>query len=1186
MAVFLVCLPLHAQAVQGRIDGGVFDQTGGAIAGATVTVTDVARGVARALTTDSAGEYSAPDLLPGTYTVRAEAKGFRTVEHTGILVQVGQDIRVDLTVQPGEQTQTITVTAEIPEVQTTNAVLGGEVNTETINDLPLNGRDFTALLALRPGVISYPGGGNFSESSNGIRPEHGLQLLNGVPAIAAGGQQLLNFQWQAGGPASELPIDSIQGFNIQENPKAEYGWIDGQHVNIGLKSGTNSLHGTAYAFGRDTALDARNVFNPPTLANGAPNPKTPVDFQQFGASAGGPILKDKLFWFSNYEGQRYTVGNLYVASAPVTTSIGNSQVSIPDACNALLKAGKTISPLSAQLAGVLNYGQPGGAALGQLCQVSPASSTVESLFPVNNGTYTPSNPSQYAAPLTSHNPEDNGVAKVDYHINDHHSLSGSYFIGNNNGTWVDNVDQLEPRWQELLDWREQVIVGNWTWIPNSSWVNEVRFGHNELDADDLAADKNVNPSAPWPTGYGINTGVTNPLYFGFPYLQISGFNNFALGAGRNNSIRGPGGVYDFVDNVSYLRGKHSFKFGGEFLYQKIGGDTRSPGQGTIKFGSLRNYLLGIPSQGGVLTGNGYTNGRQKNVAAFFQDDWRFTTRLTLNLGLRWEGTPPPSELNNLYSGFNPNLGMVQFGVQVPSPVKADYREFAPRVGFAWDVTGKGKTVVRGGASILYETFQFASHAAPKGFPFGADIVVNGVTTPGSQLGAFTASYTGPELTWNSTGPVFPITSAIAANRLQCGDGLHGDPKPCSGEGIDPNFRPPQNYNWNLDVQKALTNSLTLDVAYVGTHAEGLIGTIDLNQDPIGAGWFGPHNAAAACIASQPLYNNCNPSTADETAARPFNSKFPYLRFITQDQNLDESNYNGLQVTLTQRTNHGLYFLAGYTYSHTLDDLSSFGGATTRLQNAAQPGLEYGNSDYDMRHRFSLTATYLIPGKKAPGQMLEGWQLNSVVSVFTGLPWFAMDTSDDFSGTGETNNSTPTRWSFTGNPSAFTSGDINIPCYGPLPNCTPFPVVGGVPQPPAGCMSAAQANGQLAVASLMNYGCYMENGGVMTPPAFGSIGTMGRNIFRDQGYQNWDMSIFKNWKFKERLTVQFRAEFFNVLNHPHFSNPWGARTSYANNDPSGGLGFGCGCITPDAASGNFVLGSGGNRDIELGLKLIF
>jgi hypothetical protein len=1194
IAVFLICLPLFSQTNQGRILGDVLDQSGGAIVGATVTVTDVARGVSRALITDSAGEYSAPSLLPGTYTVRVEAKGFRAVEHTGVLVQVGEDIRVDLTVQPGEQTQTVTVTAEIPQVETTSATLGGALGNTTISELPMNGRDFTTLLSLRPGVTTYVGGGNFNLSVSGLHADHNMQLVDNIVDFGPGGPSggglgLINFENIAGGPSNLLPIDSIQEFNEELNPKAEYGWAPGANVNIGLKSGTNSVHGNAYAYGRDDALDARNLFNTP------PAPKTPVSLEQFGGTAGGRILKDKLFWFVGYDGQRYTVGNEYVGSAPVTGSIGKPQLSLVDACNQLNPThlpigapGNPINALSAQLAGLTST------AAGMSCQVSPASSTVENIFPVNDGT-NPAGPQFISPNLPSTNPEDNGVLKLDYHINDHHALSASWFIGNRSSNWVASPDQLETRFQNFINNRMNAYAINWAWTPNSSWVNEARAGLHQLRSSNFGDDYTVNPASPWPTGYGINTGVTNPSFFGFPYLQISNLSNFALGHGRQAGS-GTSGEYDFGDNVSHLRGKHALKFGGEYIRQftdstNLPGTNIRPGagQGNIKFSSLQNYLQGVPLSGSVLVGNTAVEGRIQNFAGFFQDDWRILKKLTLNLGLRYEYTTPPSELHNLYGGFYPGLGLVQAGVQVPSLFNPDYKELSPRIGLAWDVNGNGRTVVRAGFSIMYDTVLYAGQIATPQSPTGADIVVNHVTTPGSQLGSFSVSYNNAQLQpgWQNNGPNNPLFPISTNNREACGDGLAGDPGPCVTSGVIPTIRVPHFNAWNLDIQRALTNSLTLEVAYVGNHVADLNGVEDINQPALGAGWFGPHNAAGACLASKPLYNTCKASTADEIAAEPYHQQFPYLSFINMQMNLYESNYNGMQVTLTERNYHGLYLLGAYTYAHALDDMSGQASNLWRPQDNQFPLLGYGNSDYDIRHQFNLTATYTLPGKKTPGQALEGWQISSVVTIRTGTPWPIQDRSNDFVGTGEFKNSSFSTWDFTGNPKDFTSGNFNIPCYGPAPNCTLFPRdANGVPQPPAACMNAAQANGPLAVASLINFGCYVEGSGVLTPPAYGSIGTTGRNIFSDQGFRNWDFSVIKKWKFTERYSAEFRADFFNVLNHPNVSNPYGAHSNYDNNDPNTGLGMGCGCITPDAAAGNFVLGSGSARDIQLGLRLFF
>src|SRR6202049_3572162 len=308
---FQVC----GQGSNGEILGAVTDQSGGNVVGATVTITDVARGVSKTLTTDQAGEYVASDLPPGTYTVRVEAKGFKVFERQNILLEVGKELRVDAVLQTGSQNETITVTEDVPMVDTTTTTLGGTISNEIINDLPLNGRNYQNLLTLRPGTSIYPGGGPWTQTTNGIRPEDTSFIVDGVTDDEAFmGFSVTNAAAVLGDAATIIPIDAIQEFNTQVNPKAEFGWKTGAITSVGLKSGTNQIHGGAYAFGRSDSFDARNYFDP------VGTPKTPVELEQFGGTAGGHIVKDKLFYFGGFEAQRYTVGNALPGHAPTTAS--------------------------------------------------------------------------------------------------------------------------------------------------------------------------------------------------------------------------------------------------------------------------------------------------------------------------------------------------------------------------------------------------------------------------------------------------------------------------------------------------------------------------------------------------------------------------------------------------------------------------------------------------------------------------------------------------------------------------------------------------------------------------------------------------------------------------------------------------------------------------------------------------
>ena len=1184
VVLLLISLPLFSQANQGTIQGGVFDQTGGAIAGATVSLIDVARGVTRALTTDASGEYVAPSLLPGTYTVRAEAKGFRVTERSGVLVEVGKTIRVDLTVQPGEQTQTVTVTGEIPEIDTTDSTLGGTVSNQAINALPLNGRNFERLLQLRPGVVTEPGHGAGNASTNGRRTGNDLLLVEGVAQIGpSNGTTTLNAVYRTGDANSLVPIDAILEFNTQQNYKAEYGWRDGSVVNVGVKSGTNSIHGSAFAFGRDSsATDASNFFTPGVVTN--------ATVEQFGAVAGGPIIKDKLFWFMGYEGLRTTLTNSVVDTIPADVLMTpaqdpNNQLSMVNACLALGPA--KISPLSAQLAGL----NP------TTCVVTPASSTFENLFPFN-----PNQSNNFAPNLVTTGPLNNGFIKGDYVLGPHHHVSGFYFISKSYQHVGYDTRQLLPQWQANVPSDVRMYNGAWTWTPNSTWVNDARAGYSYLYAKTLSGDTSMIPANPWPSGYGFNTGVTNPLYGGLPEIDIGGFQSY-LGAGRRTGWRGPEGNASFVDSVSYLRGKHAFKFGFDFVDVVYDNNAYNRANGQIKFADLQSFLAGTPKSGTILVGDPNLYARAHWYAAFVQDDWRLTTRVTLNLGLRWEYNGSPVEKHNYDGSFNPNVNptttyavqQVGPGAPLTSFYKADYKDFSPRLGVAWDVRGNGKTVVRAGASILRNPVVAGQYIGLS--PFGANVPSIGLNTSGKDINLHTPAQlalTTNQFTWTAAGPVFPgnqtsgVTCTVAT--------------PCTTQAVNPNFRQPYSGQWNLDIQRAITNSLTLDLAYVGVHGVHEATWLDINQPPVGAGWNTPNailgglSPAAFCIASATHakpYDQCgvpgkgvnkivnNAIAANEAVSSPYYANFPYLNEIVQLGNQDFSNYDGLQVTVNERTSHGLSFLAGYTYAHALDIVSA--DATDQQPypiNAYNVRLNYGNSDFDIRHRFTFSPTYLIPGMKSPGQMLQGWSISGIMTFQNGLPWSNSDVTNDIIGTGEfvgTISSALQPWNYSGPPSAFKAGPQTIPqLKGSAATAT--------------CKAAAEAPYAgdarlvaLADAALANYGCYAQGSGILTPPALGTIGNAGRNIFRVPNYYNVDMSIGKEWKIKERLTAQFRAEFFNVLNRADITVP------AANNsglDPGANSQFGCACATLDVQGNNPVLGSGGPRHIQFGLKLLF
>ena len=577
-AILLLCLPLLAQTNTARIVGSVRDAAGIALRSATVTISDLRRGSTRILVTSPAGDYDAPSLPPGIYTIRAEADGYKTVERAGIELQVGKDVRIDLMLEAGEATQKITVSEAAPTLETVNDVLGGTLSNRQINSLPLNGRDFQNLLVLRPGVMRYPGGGIGSLSANGLRSEDNNFIVDGIDNNDVYfGQSVMNGSGVQGTPATLLPIDSIQEFNDQANPGAEYGWKPGAIVNVGLKSGTNDFHGTAYDFERNAALDARNYFNP------APNDKA-LRLHQFGATAGGRIIPDRLFFFLGYEAVRSLVGVTQVFSTPATVSLGGDAAnSIPDALADMQLHGVPESPLSQNLA---------------------------VLFPANDGT----NPNGIVTDFPNTNRGDNGVAKLDYHANDRQFLSASYFIGDSLQTEQDQP-ALRPEWLSQANTRGQVLGATWTWMPNVRWVNEARVGYNRLWQTFLTADAGIDPEV----AYGFDTGVENPQDFGMPTIRIGAFGPpppagvFGGNNGWPQMLR-PAQMVQFANSTTYLRAKHAVKFGGEVRRSSVNHVKDRLGKGRIDFNNghlfnpdfappfadatpLEDFLAGSPTMG-------------------------------------------------------------------------------------------------------------------------------------------------------------------------------------------------------------------------------------------------------------------------------------------------------------------------------------------------------------------------------------------------------------------------------------------------------------------------------------------------------------------------------------------------------------------------------------------------------------
>jgi Carboxypeptidase regulatory-like domain len=1141
----------NGQTGEGRILGTVTDTQGKVVVGAKVTVTNAGTNVPRNLVTNQAGDYVAPNLQAGIYLITGEAAGFKKVVHENVRLEVGNDVRIDFQLIPGMVSETVRVTAEAPLITTTNDDIGGALSNKEINDLPLNGRDYQNLVVLRPGVVRFPGGGFESIAANGMRPEDNNFVLEGTddndPYFSG---NIINAEGVQGTPGSILPIDAIQEFNTEENPPPDVGWKPGVTVNIGIKSGTNTVHGTAYGFERNNFFDARNWFDT------KPNPQRALRQHQFGGTVGGPIKQGKTFFFLAYEGVRGFISNVGTTASPATVplpagggsgcsfvSTGDCTNSIPDALADLNAGGITPNPQSLNLIGMGSFTGNG---------------PFPGVFPVNTSP-DPANPSAITIGFPNINRSDTGVIKADHHFSTTNSLSAHYLIGDSNQTEED-FTVLQSRWLSTSRLRAQVFGVSWTWTPSGSWVNEARFGFNNFWQKIQAVDHGINPLA----GYGLNTGVTNPLNFGLPEIDISGFQQLGNASGWP-LFTTPNRTFQFSDGVSFNHGPHTFKFGGEVRRGSTNNLRDRIGKGKIGFTSggafagstaLEDFLAGFPSTGKIFVGNSGRKVHFWSFAWYAADDWRVTRRFSVNLGLRYELNTVIKEDHNQLGNFDPAVGLEQVGINIKSPYNGDHNNFAPRIGLAWDPWGQGKTVFRAGAAVNYEIPHLSIFLGQNG-------VDNG-TTPGLNDIPTGANGSNIKGTIQTTGLTLnPCSGGSITNCVNYGDGTTpiftpmADcvAAPCDILGVTRHLRTPYVVSWNANIQQAIGSTTSLEIGYVGNAGIKLFSVRDINQaDPAISRANGCAQFDLTC----------------EQLGRPFNKQFPFLEFINFLQNGYHSNYNGLQVTVTQRVWHGLNFLAGYTWSHAIDDATN--NRALPLQDSTHPNLERGSGDFDIRHRFTLALTYALPSKKMKWQLLEGWQVNSIVTVQGGTPWTVLDgvlNGDDISLTSEFAD----RWDFFGNPNDFKATPTGIPFFS------------GTTNPTCAAKALAVDGGMVGATtqSLASFGCYAAGNAVMIPPALGTFGTMGRNLFRGPRLDNWDFSLVKDTHLGERVRMQLRAEFFNVTNHPHFANP--EAVTLFNIDPSASN-FGCACATPDGAAANPVIGTGGPRNIQLGLKFIF
>jgi hypothetical protein len=949
LLIFILLVPglLFAQSFRGSIRGRVVDPGGSVIAGAKVTAKNNATGQTRETTSGGDGAYVLAELPAGEYTVTTAAAGLSPVAQN-VVVSVGLDTTADFDLTRLEKhAEQLTVTAEAPVIDESHDVLGEVVERELVANLPLNGRDFGKLVALVPGATVEPSGvaavqygfGQFT--INGNRDRSNNYTLDGTdnndPYF---NNSALNQTGIGGAPASLLPIDAIQEFNLQAQFPAEYGRNSGAVINIITKSGTNQFHGNAFEYVRNDLFDARNYFNRVIDLDGVFQPKTEFRNNQFGASIGGPLIKDRTFFFGAYEGQRERVGSDFSLLVPTATQISEAQT---------LAAGTIPLP----------SGGTGGTA-------SPAlTSILTQFFPASMSGIAP-------GVVHDFNDVDSLIAKIDHQFTDRETLSARYAYASSQQTFplgslggFGSGSRL-PEFAQTSPTRVQVFSASFLSTLSAHQLNEVRFGYSRYTTSFSSLDANFNPST---LGVDFGTGA-----LGLPEIDFGGaFDNlgatgFSIPRGRTSQS------YQILDNFTIETGRHTVKFGGEFRRASVSSFNNNLERGIFSFTPADPTTLpacsgAVAAAGcndpGVLTLVSYYQGNtfpsidfgntqrttyNNGLAFFAQDDFRAAPRLTINFGMRWEYFGPISEKNNILANLGTDglLHMVGTG-GVNGAYNRDLHNFGPRIGFAWNPFSK--TVLRGGYGIYFDYIpqdlmiaNFTNDAGLVTPPLGPEPVIS------------LANNYNPAA-FGNPAPGFPVFTVPPGPYPIAGSDIFFTPR---------NLATPYTQSWNLNLQQEVAKNVALQVGYVGSKGTKLVRLLDANQPNV------------AGVRPDPNYG-----------------------FMDEFATFSSSNYNALQSTLRIQGRHGLSGFAGYTFSKSLDDASDgidYNSSTVALpQNSNDLAAERGPSNFDTRHRFTAAFTYQVPHFAGPKKLTDGWALNTIFTAQSGRP-VPIVNSNDTSGT--------------------------------------------------------------------------------------------------------------------------------------------------------------------------------------------
>ena len=1082
-------VPAHTQVAGATLSGTLTDPSGSGVPNATVSIKNTATGIARAVATDETGFYSVPNLTPGVYEVTFSAEGFSTKVETGITLTVGSQQTLNSALKVGQVSQRVEVTGEVSQVELTSSAITDEVNSTTVRELPLNGRDWTSLAVLQPGVIGIRtqlgttgtvnrGNRGFGNQLTvvGHRPTENNYRVNGITVN----------DYTNGSPGSvqgaQLGVDAIQEFSVlTANYTAEYGRTSGGVVNAVLKSGTNDFHGTAYWFMRDEGFDARNFFDPVKIA--------PFHRNQFGASAGGPIRKGKTFVFGDYEAIRQTKGLTGNATTPSDAARGIGPFAIGGQSTLCSQPapGSTCTPTV--LTGAVNPDPTTGidTAVLPYLPLYPRSQTG---FSKNGDVAT------FLTSIRQIYTENYATARLDQHFSEKDDLDAVWFYDRSPQTTPDPY--LLATHQTISDRNMGGL--EWTHSFSASLVNIARIGYNRTEGQVGQPGTALNPLAANTT---LGTGLI-PFARPAPLIHGAGLSADLQPLGNQSTFHHVQNSFQYYDDAFLTHGNHAIKFG--LAAERIQNNTLAVTRpnGTFNFTGLQSFLtnqplsftIGDPAVQAVLST------RLTIFGAYVQDNWRFRRNLTLNLGLRYEMETNPTQAHVPFFILQ-SLTTAPVNAEHPWQTNPTLKNFEPRIGFAWDPFGNGKTSVRGGFGIF--------DALPGSWVINQE---------------------------ESQAPPFALS--LGQSNLKPGDFPHicGTPT-CLGTrsalGYFPEQKPHRNFamNWNLTVQRQIGQSMTATIGYVGSHTihspfttdtSNSVGPPQVIQTAAGTLWpCGPDGTGNLC-ATGFLPTG---TTAAPVSSTVFNSNVGQIRptfFSTS------AHYGALQAQLLKNFSHGLQGEASYTWGKCID-AGSNGDIGDPYQNSPSsliffaPGSRNGLCDFNVGQNFVGNFIWDVPSPKSGSAILSrvagGWELGGILTASTGTPFIvAMD----------------------GDPIRIKNGDsLTYPSR--LPGCSAINSnwkSNGLQYVNVACFTPPVAPASMAAQ------CDQVFFSAVTRPApSGTVycanlfGNAGRNRLTGPKLVDLDFSVFKNNhipRISESFNVQFRAEMFNVLNHANFQPP--------------------------------------------------